>query len=140
MRWIQRDLKLKPYSRGFHLITHEVITALPEISTLQSGILHVFIQHTSASITINENTDATVRSDFESFFTRLVPENTGDYIHNYEGLDDMPAHLKASILGFSVQIPLQHGKLKLGTWQGIYLGEHRNYASNRMLFLTLFGQ
>lgn len=132
-------MQLSPYSRGFHLITNEVLAALPEISGIQSGLLHVFICHTSASVSINENADPTVRADFESFFTRLVPESKKDYLHNYEGLDDMPAHLKSAILGFSIQIPVQNGRLKLGTWQGIYLGEHRNSASGRTLSLTLFG-
>lgn len=132
-------MQLSPYPRGFHLITNEVLAALPEIYGIQSGLLHVFICHTSASISINENADPTVRADFESFFTRLVPESKKDYLHNYEGLDDMPAHLKSAILGFSIQIPVQNGRLNLGTWQGIYLGEHRNSASGRTLCLTLFG-
>ena len=139
MQWIQRNVQLSPYSRGFHLITKEVLAAIPEISTFQSGLLNVFIRHTSASISMNENADPTVRADFESFFTRLVPESKKDYLHNYEGLDDMPAHLKAAILGFSIQIPVENGRLNLGIWQGIYLGEHRDSASGRMLCLTLFG-
>ncbi|MFM1879677.1 MAG: hypothetical protein RLZZ241_2543 [Bacteroidota bacterium] len=137
--WIQRSVVLRPYPRGFHLITREVCASIPELSELRVGMLHVFLQHTSASLTINENADPTVRMDFETFFKRLLPENTTDYLHNYEGVDDMPAHIKASLLGCSIQIPIQNGELKLGTWQGIYLGEHRNNAGARRIVISLFG-
>ncbi len=136
---IQRELKLKPYQRGFHLITSQVIAAIPEVTAIQAGILQVFIKHTSASLSINENFDPTVRSDFESHFNVMVPEDARYYLHNYEGSDDMPAHIKSSLLGASVQIPVTRGRLNLGTWQGIYLGEHRNHDTGRTLVLTLWG-
>ncbi|WP_136468942.1 secondary thiamine-phosphate synthase enzyme YjbQ [Flagellimonas onchidii] len=139
MKCYQHEIRLKPYNRGFHLITDTVINAIPEISKIEVGILHVFIKHTSAALTINENADPTVRVDFESHFNQMVPENAPYYIHTYEGPDDMPAHIKASLLGSSVQIPITNGKLNLGIWQGIYLCEHRNHASGRKLVLTLFG-
>lgn len=139
MKCFQKQLKLKPYSRGFHLITKTILEAIPEISQIQMGQLHVFIKHTSASLTINENADATVRSDFESHFNKMVPENAPYYKHTYEGFDDMPAHIKASILGASVQIPITNGKLNLGIWQGIYLCEHRDYGGSRELVVTGFG-
>jgi len=140
MALIQREIRLSPHPRGFHLITGEVLRALPEISRLQAGVLHVFIQHTSASLTLNENADPTVRADFESHMNRMVPENAPYYRHTLEGPDDMPAHLKASLLGASVSVPVSSGRLNLGTWQGIYLCEHRNAASGRRLVLTLFGE
>lgn len=126
-------------SRGFHLITERVEREMPELRSLNAGILHVFIKHTSASLTINEDADPTVRQDFESHFNRMVPENAPYYVHNYEGSDDMPAHLKAAILGSSVSIPITDGHLNLGTWQGIYLCEHRDRASGRSLVLTAYG-
>ncbi len=135
----QKEIKLKPYKRGFHLITEQVLAALPEIKHLGIGILHVFIKHTSASITINENFDPTVRADFEAHFNATVPENAPHYQHNYEGPDDMPGHLKSSILGNSLQIPITDGKVNLGRWQGIYLGEHRNYDTGRKLVITAWG-
>lgn len=135
----QKEIKLSSYKRGFHLITTEVIAALPELKTINCGLLHVFIKHTSASLTINENADPTVRVDFESHFNKFVPENAPYYQHDYEGSDDMPAHLKSSILGCSVTIPVTGGKLNLGIWQGIYLCEHRNHGGNRSLVLTLQG-
>lgn len=137
--WLQRSLKLPPVSRGFHLITQQVVRQLPELSTIEIGLLHVFIQHTSASLTINENADADVRTDFEMVMNHVVPESL-DYVHTLEGPDDMPAHVKASMLGSSVSIPISGGRLALGTWQGIYLCEHRDAASSRQLILTLQGQ
>jgi secondary thiamine-phosphate synthase enzyme len=136
----QKELSLRAYSRGFHLITSEVIRAIPEIKNIKAGILQVFIQHTSASLTINENADPTVRKDFESHFNIMVPENASYYLHNYEGPDDMPAHIKASLLGASVSIPITNGKPNLGIWQGIYLCEHRDHASGRRLVITLMGE
>ncbi|KAB5485307.1 secondary thiamine-phosphate synthase enzyme YjbQ [Muricauda hadalis] len=140
MDFYQKEIQLRSYSRGFHLITDVVLDAVPEISRLDRGMLQVFIKHTSASLTINENADATVRTDFESHINKMVPENAPYYVHNYEGPDDMPAHIKASLMGTSVQIPITHGRLNLGIWQGIYLCEHRNHASGRKLVITAFGQ
>lgn len=139
MKCYQKQLKLKPYSRGFHLINDTVLDAFPEISQIKIGQLHVFIKHTSASLTINENADFTVRQDFESHFNIMVPENASHYKHTYEGSDDMPAHIKASLLGASVQIPITDGKLNIGIWQGIYLCEHRDYGGSRELVITAFG-
>ena len=138
--WWQREIQLKPRRRGFHLITEEVLSQLPELSSLSVGMLQVFIKHTSASLTINENADPTVRGDFERYFNQAVPEDAPYYQHTYEGSDDMPAHLKSSILGASVQIPVTRGRLNMGTWQGIYLGEHRDQGGSRTLVLTLQGQ
>lgn len=140
MKFYQKELQLKPYTRGFHLITDVVLREIPELSQLQKGMLQVFILHTSASLTLNENADPTVREDFESHMNRLVPENQPYYLHTCEGPDDMPAHIKASLMGASVQIPITHGRLKMGTWQGIYLCEHRNKAQGRSLILTAFGE
>jgi len=128
-------LHLPHYSRGFHLVTHEIESALPTLP--QSGLLHVFIQHTSAGLSINENADPDVLHDFNAAFDRLVKENEPYYRHTAEGSDDMPAHIKASLVGFSVSVPIQHGRLALGTWQGIYLCEFRNHGGNRTLLLTL---
>ena len=139
MKFYQKQLKLKSYSRGFHLITNDITDAIPEIKDISIGQLQVFIKHTSASLTINENADYTVRGDFERHFNVMVPENAPYYVHTYEGSDDMPAHIKASLLGASVNIPITNGKLNLGIWQGIYLCEHRNNASGRQLVLTVFG-
>jgi secondary thiamine-phosphate synthase enzyme len=139
MNFYQKEIILKPFFRGFHLITREIIKEIPEISKISIGQLQVFIKHTSASLTINENADATVREDFESHFNEIVPENSSYFKHTYEGADDMPAHLKSSILGSSIQIPITNGKLNLGTWQGIYLCEHRDYGGSRKLVLTAFG-
>ncbi len=135
----QKEIQLQPYKRGFHLITEIVLREFLEIKSIEKGILKVFIKHTSASLTINEDADPTVRLDFESHFNKMVPENAPYYIHTYEGSDDMPAHLKASLLGCSLEIPITNGKLNLGTWQGIYLCEHRNYGGARKLVLTAFG-
>lgn len=138
--WLQKNLKLTRRSRGFHLIDDEIIKQLPEINTFNVGIAHFFIQHCSASLTINENADPTVRSDMEQHFNRFVPENQPYYQHDYEGPDDMPAHIKASLMGSSISIPIQQGQLALGTWQGIYLGEHRDHASSRSIVVTINGE
>lgn len=135
----QKEIQLKPFKRGFHSITETVIREFSEIKTIEKGFLKVFIKHTSASLTINEDADPSVRVDFESHFNKIVPENAPYYIHTYEGSDDMPAHIKASLLGSSVEIPITNGKLNLGTWQGIYLCEHRNYGGARKLVLSAFG-
>ena len=137
--WIQKTITLSPKSRGFHIITRDVLENIPEIKDFKTGILQLFIKHTSASLTINENADPTVRTDFESHFNMLAPENQSYYQHTFEGSDDMPAHLKASLLGSSVSIPITDGKLNLGTWQGIYLCEHRNRGSDRKLIITIQG-
>ena len=139
MPWSQKKISLAARSRGCHLITREVLQALPELAQVRVGILHVFIQHTSASLTINENADADVRTDLESALNSLAPEDF-PYIHTIEGPDDMPAHVKASLMGSSVSIPIADGKLLLGTWQGIFLCEHRNRAGSRSLVLTLWGE
>ncbi|HAG15911.1 MAG TPA: secondary thiamine-phosphate synthase [Bacteroidales bacterium] len=133
---VQIEILLKAKKRGFHLITAEVLSVLPNLP--KNGLLHLFIQHTSAGLTINENADPSVRIDFETVFNKLIPENDPEYIHVFEGNDDMPAHLKASLLGSSISIPIVDGKLGLGTWQGIYLGEFRNNASERRLICTLY--
>ncbi|GGB80183.1 secondary thiamine-phosphate synthase enzyme YjbQ [Dyadobacter sediminis] len=140
MKIFQQPLQLKERRRGFHLITSEIMQAIPQISEIKTGMCQVFIQHTSASLTINENADPTVRKDFEMYFSKAVPENDPDYRHDDEGPDDMPAHLKASLMGSSVQIPVRNGKLALGIWQGIYLCEHRNYGGARNLLITVFGE
>ena len=139
MKLYQTELQLSPYQRGFHLITHEILDSLPEMKQISIGVLQVFIKHTSASLTINENADPTVRLDFESHMNKMVPENAPYYLHTFEGPDDMPAHIKASLMGASVQIPITDGKLNLGVWQGIYLCEHRNHASGRRVVVTVFG-
>ncbi len=139
MSVVQRKISLSPYPRGFHLITREILEAIPEIRNVKAGLCNVFIQHTSASLTINENADPTVRKDFESHFNKMVPENAPYYLHNYEGPDDMPAHIKASLLGPSVTIPITKGQFNLGIWQGIYLCEHRDHGGSRKLLITIFG-
>ena len=133
----QKEINLPPLERGFHLITDYIEDQIPEIKNTEAGILQVFIKHTSASLTINENADPTVRIDFESHFNKMIPENAPYFIHTYEGPDDMPAHIKSSLLGASVQVPISNGRFNLGTWQGIYLCEHRNYGGARSLVLTL---
>ena len=138
--WIQRRITLAARPRGFHLVTDEIIRQVPELRTFTVGVAHVFIQHTSASLTINENASPDVRSDFEQHFNRMVPENAPYYRHTLEGPDDMPAHLKASLLGFSVSIPVADGRLVLGTWQGLYLGEHRNHGGPRRVVVTIHGE
>lgn len=140
MKIHQTTIALRARKRGFHLITDEILIALPEIKTLRAGICQVFIQHTSASLTINENADPTVRKDFEMFFNKAVPENDPDYEHDYEGSDDMPAHLKSSLLGSSVSLPISNGKFALGIWQGIYLCEHRDHGGERKLVITAWGE
>jgi len=140
MKIYQQALTLRERRRGFHIITDEVEDALPQIDEINIGICQVFIQHTSASLTINENADPTVRVDFEMFFNKTVKENNPDYEHDYEGSDDMPAHLKSALLGSSVTIPIRNGRLALGTWQGIYLCEHRNHGGQRRLIITAWGE
>ncbi|ATL48850.1 secondary thiamine-phosphate synthase [Chitinophaga caeni] len=140
MEFFQEIIRFRPVKRGFHLITNEVMQALPQISGMGVGMCQVFIQHTSASLTINENADPTVRTDFETFFNKAVPENDPDYVHDYEGPDDMPAHLKNALLGSSVLIPIRKGSLALGTWQGIYLCEHRDEATARQIVITAWGK
>lgn len=139
MKIHQQAVTLAARRRGFHLITTGIIRNLPEIQQITTGMCQVFIQHTSASLSINENADPTVRQDFETFFNKAVKENDPDYTHDYEGSDDMPAHLKAALLGSSVLIPIQNGKLALGTWQGIYLCEHRNNGGARSVVITAWG-
>ncbi len=137
--YYQRELTLPPYPRGFHIITQEIEKAVPEISKIKIGIAHIFIKHTSASLTINENVSADVRKDLEEHLSKAIPEGARYYKHNYEGNDDMPAHIKSSLLGQSVSIPITDGRLNLGTWQGIYLGEHRNYGGARKIVVTVMG-
>jgi secondary thiamine-phosphate synthase enzyme len=139
MHFFQKTITLSPYPRGFHLITRLIEREMTDLKSIRAGLLHVFIQHTSASLTINENADPTVRTDFESHFNQMVPENAPYYRHNDEGSDDMPAHLKAALLGSSVSVPITGGRLNVGTWQGIYLCEHRDHATPRTLVLTAYG-
>jgi len=138
--WMQKNISIKSISRGFHIITDQVTDQIPEIKTIKIGVLHLFIKHTSASLTINENADKTVRNDFEEHFNEMVPESQSYYQHKNEGPDDMPAHLKASILGSSISIPISNGHLNMGTWQGIYLCEHRNNAFQRKMVATIQGE
>lgn len=139
MTWTQRTITLRPRSRGFHLLTREILDELPELAEIRIGLLHVFIQHTSASLTINENADPSVRQDLETSLSAIAPEDF-PYVHTCEGPDDMPAHVKSSLLGSSLSVPVAGGKLALGTWQGIYLCEHRDRGGPRRLVLTLWGQ
>ena len=138
--WLQKHIHLKPRLRGFHLITDEIVEQLPELRKLSVGMANLFIRHTSASLTINENADPTVRLDFESYFNKAVPENAPYFRHTYEGADDMPAHLKTSLLGCSLMIPIEAGRLSMGTWQGIYLCEHRDHGGSRDLLITIQGE
>ena len=138
--WLQQSIVLSPKSRGYHLITDEVVNQLEGLGQVKVGLLHLFIQHTSASLTINENADPTVRQDLESHINKIVPENVAYYLHNYEGADDMPAHIKTSLLGNNLTIPIIDGTLGLGTWQGLLLGEHRVNAESRHLIVTIFGK
>lgn len=138
--WWQKQIHLNGRERGFHLVTEEILRQIPELSSVRIGMMNIFIQHTSASLTINENADYTVREDFERFFNHAVPENEPYYKHDYEGSDDMPAHLKSSLLGASLTIPVTNGRLNMGIWQGIYLCEHRNYGGKRKLVITLQGE
>jgi secondary thiamine-phosphate synthase enzyme len=137
--WHQTTVRLRPFPRGFHLITDAVVRSVPEITTVQVGMLHVFILHTSASLTLNENADPDVRADFETAMNEMVPDDL-PFKHTIEGLDDMPAHVKSSLMGSSLTIPIRDGLLCMGTWQGIYLCEHRNEASHRSLMITLMGK
>ena len=138
--WHQIEIQLPPFPRGFHIITAQIEDALKAFNQLKVGTLHIFIKHTSASIAINEGADPSVRVDFETHFNKLVPENSSDFIHNAEGPDDMPAHIKSALLGSSILIPIKNGRMNLGTWQDIYLCEHRNRASERNLVLTVNGE
>ncbi|QQS38126.1 MAG: YjbQ family protein [Ignavibacteriales bacterium] len=135
----QKEIQLKPYSKGFHLITSEITSALPELSRYKTGLINIFLQHTSASLTINENADPTVRSDMKKYFERSVPDNAAYYQHNYEGSDDMSAHIKSTITGCELTVPVTNGRLNLGTWQGIYLCEHRDHGGSRRLVITIYG-
>lgn len=140
MPWIQQHITLRARSRGFHLVTHEIVEQVPELKDIAVGVAHMFIQHTSASLTINENADPDVRGDFERHFDQMVPENQPYYEHTLEGPDDMPAHIKAAMLGFHLTIPISDGALALGTWQGIYLCEHRDHGGPRRLVITIHGE
>jgi secondary thiamine-phosphate synthase enzyme len=140
MKFFQKEMILPRFRRGFHLITDQIRDEFSDIKSIEVGILHILVKHTSAGITINENADPTVRQDFETHFNKSVPENAPYYRHNYEGPDDMPAHIKTSIVGNEVNIPISKGKLNLGTWQGIYFCEFRNYGINRHIVLTAFGE
>ena len=138
--WYQKTIQLRPRARGFHLITDEIEQQIAELAQIKTGLAHVFIQHTSASLSLNENADPTVRSDMEAHFNKSVPERAPYYQHTYEGDDDMPAHIKASTIGSSISMPISNGRLALGTWQGIYLGEHRDHGGSRRLVITLQGE
>ena len=140
MTWLQKEITLSAKRRGFHLVTAEIVQQVPELSDYAVGLAHIFIQHTSASLTLNENADPTVRHDFERHFNQMVPENAAHYQHTDEGPDDMPAHIKAALLGPSVTMPIKNGRLHLGMWQGIYLCEHRDRAHSRRLVVTLNGR
>lgn len=138
--WLQKTIRLSPRQRGFHLVTAEVLQQLPELAEMRIGLLNLFIRHTSASLTINENADPDVRHDMEAHLHHMVPEHAPYFRHTLEGPDDMPAHIKASLFGASLTIPVRNGRLALGTWQGIYLGEHRNQGGSRSLLATLNGE
>lgn len=138
--WYQKQISLKAKPRGFHLVTDEIQSQLEEIRSVKTGLCHLFILHTSASLSVNENADPTVRSDMEAHLNKMVPENVPYFEHTYEGPDDMPAHIKASLLGCSLTLPISQGRLALGTWQGIYLGEHRDYGGQRKLMVTIQGE
>ena len=139
MSWLQKEITLAPKPRGFHLVTQEILAQLPELREFQVGLAHIFIKHTSASLALNENVDPTVRQDMETFFSRLVPDGAPYFLHSYEGPDDMPAHIKAVLLGSSVTVPVTQGRFNLGTWQGIYLCEHRDHGGRRRLVVTVTG-
>ena len=138
--WVQREIRLDPRPRGFHLVTREVVAALPEVREVGAGLLHLFIRHTSASLTLNENASPDVRRDFESWFDAAVPEDAPYWTHTLEGPDDMPAHIKASLLGPALTVPIRDGRLALGTWQGVYLCEHRDRGGPRSLLVTIVGE
>jgi secondary thiamine-phosphate synthase enzyme len=140
MNFFQKEIHLSPRSRGFHLVTREILEQLPELSEYSVGMANIFICHTSASLTLNENADPDVRVDFESHFNEYVPENAPYYVHTIEGPDDMPAHIKASLLGSSVTVPVTNGRFNVGTWQGVYLCEHRNHGGSRKLIVTIYGE
>jgi secondary thiamine-phosphate synthase enzyme len=140
MNWFQKEIVLEQRTRGFHLVTDEILGQIPEIKKIKTGLMHILIKHTSASITLNENYDPDVRSDMEKYFSRTVKENESWYEHNSEGADDMPAHIKSTLIGSSLTIPITNGKLNLGTWQGIYLCEHRNHSGSRKIVVTIFGE
>jgi secondary thiamine-phosphate synthase enzyme len=140
MAWHQVEIRLRPRPRGFHLVTDEIVAALPELSRYRVGLAHIYVRHTSASLTINENADPDVRADMSRWFDRAVPEDAPYFEHTAEGSDDMPAHLKASLLGSSVSVPIRDGRLALGTWQGVYLGEHRDHGGGRAVIVTLQGE
>ncbi len=138
--WIQKEITLKSRSKGFHLITDEILSYTPEIKNIKIGLINILLKHTSASLTINENADPDVRSDMKKYFDEIVPENKKYFEHISEGSDDMPAHIKASLLGNAITIPITNGRLNLGTWQGIYLCEHRNYGGSRKIVITINGE
>jgi len=138
--WMDKSITLKARGRGFHLVTAELLAQLPELNRFRVGLAHFFIQHTSASLTINENADPDVRRDLEVHLRHLVPDGAGHYVHVLEGPDDMPAHVKASLMGASVTVPVSQGRLRLGVWQGIYLGEHRDHGGSRQVIVTLHGE
>ena len=138
--WMQKAVHLKAKSRGFHLVTAEILAQLPEIQEIETGLVHLMLQHTSASLTVNENADPTVRSDLDAYLDKLVPENAPYFEHTLEGPDDMPAHIKSGLMGHQLTLPITSGQLNMGMWQGIYLGEHRNAASGRTILVTLHGQ
>jgi len=138
--WVQETVSLSPKARGFHLVTDEILRQLPQLTNVSIGLCHLFLQHSSASLTINENADPDVRVDLESHFNQFVPENAPYYRHTFEGSDDMPAHIKSSTLGVSLTLPISDGRLNLGIWQGIYLCEHRNFGGSRTLIATINGQ
>ena len=138
--WFQKEISLKARSRGFHVITHEIVNQIPDLEKIKCGMANIFIKHTSASLTLNENVSPDVRSDMEAHFNKMIPENMPYYQHVFEGADDMPAHIKSSLLGPSLTIPIKDGQLNLGTWQGIYLCEHRDYGGSRRVVITLNGE
>lgn len=138
--WLQKQVRLKAKPRGFHLVTAEVLAQLPELETVQVGLVHMLLQHTSASLTVNENADPTVRSDLDAYLDQFVPENQPYFQHTLEGPDDMPAHIKSSLMGHQLTLPITDGHLNLGMWQGIYLGEHRNHATGRTILVTIQGE
>lgn len=138
--WLQKIVTLKPRPRGFHLVTEELLAQVPELRRLRVGLAHLFIQHTSASLSLNENADPTVRADLEAHFRRLAPDDPGRYRHTLEGADDMPAHIKAVSIGSGLTLPVRDGRLALGTWQGLYLGEHREQGGARQVVITLHGE
>ncbi len=140
MNIYQKEIALRARKRGFHIVTSEIEEAMPELKNIKAGIAHIFIKHTSASLSLNENADPDVRQDMESHFNRMIPENAPYYIHTFEGADDMPAHIKASVLGSSVTIPVTNGRFNTGTWQGIYLCEHRNHGGPRKIVITVTGR